>query len=129
MGSKKRAKKAPKIDNKLVEINVRKFDGLGPHEIKKIRAAVRQVWHRSYSRKLVVLRCTGKDGFFYCEKCKKKTPVLKVDHIKKVGDVDEGFLKRLFCASKFLQGLCKKCHDMKTKQERLDDKWTAMFGG
>lgn len=96
-----------------------KTDGLGPYEIKKIREAIRLVWHRSHARKLVVVRCTRKDGFEYCEKCKQKTPHLKIDHIEKVGDVDEGFIKRLFIPSKGLQGLCKACHDLKTSIERV----------
>lgn len=99
-----------------------KTDGLGPLEVKKIRTAIRLVWHRSHARALVVKRCTGKDGFLYCEKCDKKTPQLKVDHIKTVGEVDGGFIARLFCPSKGLQGLCKKCHDLKTKAERQRNK-------
>lgn len=95
-----------------------KTDGLGPLEIKKIRTAIRLVWHRSHARALVVKRCTGKGGFAYCETCKKRTPSLKIDHIQVVGDVDEGYIKRLFCPSRKLQGLCKPCHDEKTKGER-----------
>lgn len=95
-----------------------KVDGLGPHEIKKIRAAVRQVWHRSYARRLVVLRCIGRGGFSYCELCKKRAPKIFIDHIVNVGDVDYGFINRMFVASKWLRGLCKKCHDIKTKEER-----------
>ncbi len=100
----------------------KKTDGLGPYEIKKIRNALRLVWHRSHARKLVVIRCTGKDGFPKCEQCRKKTPALKIDHIENVGDVDGGFIKRLFVASQKLQGLCKKCHDAKTKLERNRNK-------
>lgn len=93
-------------------------DGLGPKEIKNIRTALRLVWQRSHSRKLVVTRCTGKDGFTKCEKCKKKTPKLKVDHILACGDVDGGYITRLFTPSKNLQGLCHECHKVKTKEER-----------
>lgn len=93
-------------------------DGLGPREIKNIRSAVRLVWQRSHARKLVVKRCTGKDGFPRCERCKKKTPALKIDHIKNVGDVDHGFIMRMFIPSSQLQGLCKKCHDEKTRAEK-----------
>ena len=96
----------------------KKIDGLSPHDVKKIRAAIRLVWHRSHVRKLCVARCTGKDGFAICEHCKKKTPHLKIDHLVPVGEVDGGFIKRLFCSSKNLQGLCKACHDKKTKVER-----------
>lgn len=100
---------------------VKPFDGLGPYEIKKIRAAVRQVWYRSLARKLVVKRCTDKQGFFRCEKCSKRTPQLKVDHILKVGDVDSAFIRRMFVPSCDLQGLCKKCHDLKTRRERKEE--------
>jgi hypothetical protein len=97
---------------------LKKTDGLGPLEIKKIRNAIRLVWHRCYARQLVVKRCTDKSGFRRCEKCKKRTPDLKIDHIEAVGDVDGGFIARLFCPSSGLQGLCRACHTEKTKQER-----------
>jgi hypothetical protein len=93
-------------------------DGLGPKEIKRIRGVLRQVWYQCHARRLVIKRCTGKDGFARCEKCGKKIPHLKVDHITPVGDVDGGFIARLFCPSKKLQGMCKKCHDAKTREER-----------
>lgn len=93
-------------------------DGLGPREIKKIRTALRLVWHRSHARKLAVQRCTGKDGFAQCEKCKKRTPNLKIDHKRACGDVDGGYINRLFCPSQELQGMCPKCHNEKTKAER-----------
>lgn len=97
---------------------IEKVDGLGTHDIEKIRAALRQVWHWSHAKKLVVKRCTGKGGFAYCEQCKKRRPKIFVDHIHKVGDVDRGFIERLFVPSVKLQGLCKKCHDAKTREER-----------
>jgi 5-methylcytosine-specific restriction endonuclease McrA len=100
-----------------------KVDGLGPKDIKNLRSAIRLVWQRSHVRKLVVNRCTGKDGFAHCELCKKKTPALKIDHINKVGDLlDPGYISRMFTPSKNLQGLCKKCHDAKTKEERAAQK-------
>ncbi len=94
------------------------MDGLGPYEIKKIRAAIRLVWQRSLARKLVVTRCMGFDGFPRCEMCGAKTAQLKVDHIEPVGDLDGGFIARLFTPSRNLQGLCKEHHDEKTKAER-----------
>lgn len=97
-------------------------DGLGELEIKKLRTATRLVWHRSYSRKLCVIRCTGKDGFTFCELCKKRTPKLKVDHLVEVGKMDGGYLERLFVPSKGLQGLCDPCHKIKTKAERAKNK-------
>ncbi len=97
---------------------IEKTDGLGPLEIKKIRNAVRQVWHRCHARKLVVDRCTRASGYAYCEKCSKRCPKLKIDHIENVGDVNQGFIQRMFVPSKELQGLCDKCHKVKTKDER-----------
>ena len=99
-----------------------KTDGLGPHEIKKIRNAVRIVWHRSHARALTVKRCTDPSGFFFCELCGQVTPSLKIDHKLNVGDVDGGFIARMFCPSSELQGCCKKCHDAKTKLERQTKK-------
>ena len=113
--AKKIGKKTAKKPLKKV---VKKYDGLNAKDVKNIRSAIRQVWHRSHVRKLCVNRCIGKGGFSYCEKCFKRAPKVFIDHIKKVGDVDAGFISRLFCSSKGLQGLCKKCHDLKTKEER-----------
>lgn len=93
-------------------------DGLGPKEIKRIRAALRDVWRYSHARKLVEKRCTDSGGYKRCEKCKKRTPSFKVDHITPCGDVDEGYIKRLFIPSKYLMGLCSKCHQIKTNEER-----------
>lgn len=93
-------------------------DGLGPKEIKNIRNALRLVWQRSHAWKLVKRRSTGTDGFYYCEKCHKRTPQLKVDHLNACGNVNGGYIKRLMVPSNKLQGLCKKCHDAKTKIER-----------
>jgi len=96
-------------------------DGLGPKDIKNLRSAIRLVWQRSYVRKLVVKRCEGPDGFAHCEQCKKKTPALKIDHINKVGDLLDGnYIERMFTPSVNLQGLCKTCHDLKTKEERAE---------
>lgn len=105
----------------MAKKKLQKIDGLGPFEIKKIRSALRQVWHRSYARALVVKRCTRKDGFQYCEKCNKKTPGVKVDHIVQVGDVDAHHIQRLFTPSQNLQGLCRECHRVKTRLERMKD--------
>lgn len=101
---------------------LQKTDGLGPLEIKKIRSAVRLVWHRCHARSLVVKRCTGKGGFQFCEKCKKRTPKLKVDHLINVGDLNDGFIPRMFCSSVGLQGLCDECHKAKTKEEKMNAK-------
>lgn len=111
-------KTVKKVKEKTKKKKLEPTDGLGPKEIKNIRTAVRLVWQRSYARKLVVQRCTGFDGFTFCEECDERTPKLKVDHIEKVGDVDEGFITRMFVPSSKLKGLCDDCHKEKTKEER-----------
>lgn len=93
-------------------------DGLGPKDIKRIRSAIRMTWHWSYAKKLCAKRSMHSDGFPYCEKCGEKVAKIYVDHIVAVGKLDDGFIKRLFCPSTGLQALCKKCHDLKTKEER-----------
>lgn len=107
---------------------IEKIDGLSPEDIRKIRAAIRQVWQWSYPRRLCLARCLGGDGFPRCEKCRKKVPKVYPDHITPVGDVDAGFILRLFCSSKHLQGLCKKCHDAKTREERKAARETVDLG-
>lgn len=102
----------------MTKKTLEKSDGFGPYEIKKVRSALRLVWHRSHARALVVKRCTREDGYPYCEKCGERTPKLKIDHIIQCGDLDGGFLARLFCPSSALQGLCKDCHNAKTREER-----------
>lgn len=110
------------------KINAEKVDGLSSDDIKKIRAAIRQVWSWSHPRRLCVARCTGKDGFARCEQCHKKCPKIFVDHVLNVGEVDAGFIGRLFTPSKNLQGLCKKCHSLKTNQERKNKRDLEKYG-
>ena len=110
-----------------------KVDGLSMVDIRKIRAAIRKVWHWSYPKKLATARATGMDGFAYCEAkdCHRKgvkVPKVFIDHIKAVGDVDAGFIERLFCPSSGLQALCKKCHDKKTRLERKENKELEELG-
>lgn len=96
-----------------------KVDGLSAADIERIRKAIRQVWSWSHPRRLCAQRCIGRGGFSYCERCKKRAPKIFIDHRVAVGLVDGGFIERLFCPSSALQGLCKVCHDLKTKQERV----------
>lgn len=124
---KERAKIKAEIRAEIKKKKLTKCDGLGPYEVKKIREALRVVWHRSLARKLVVDRCTDGHGFTRCENCGKRTPTLKVDHMEQCGDVDEGFIKRLFCPSEELWGLCKPCHDIKTKAEKEATKVETAF--
>lgn len=101
-----------------------KIDGLGPDDLQKIHKAVRQVWSWSHPWRLVKKRCTHEDGFMRCEnkKCESKgkpVPKVFVDHIDPVGEIGgPDYIKRMWTPSINLQGLCKKCHDAKTKAER-----------
>jgi hypothetical protein len=97
-------------------------DGLGSKNIAQIRTALRQVWSWSYARRLCVKRCLIEGGFSRCERCKATVPKIYPDHIIPCGDVDGGYIKRMFVSSAGLQGLCKKCHDAKTREERIVNK-------
>lgn len=96
---------------------VEKVDGLSPKDRQKIRNAVRQIWQRSYPRKLCVARALDKEGFPFCEKCKKRVPKVQIDHVTPFGDLLNGGIERLFCPSSKLKALCKDCHKKKTKQD------------
>jgi hypothetical protein len=97
-----------------------KIDGLGQKDKVKIRSAIRQVWQRSHPRKLAVNRCIGAGGFSYCEKCKKKSPKVHIDHIVPAGELlSPGFIERMFVSSKCLQGLCGPCHKIKTAEDKV----------
>lgn len=106
-----------------------KIDGLSPKDIEKIRRAIRLVWSWSHPRRLCILRANGPDGFPICEACKLKVPKIYPDHISPVGDVDAGFIERLFCPSKDLQALCRSCHAKKTRMERSQAAFTRNLEG
>ncbi len=100
------------------KVRVEKIDGLNPKDLKNLRNAIRQIWHRSHVRKLAVKRCIGADGFSYCERCGKRAPHVSIDHKLPVGEVlSPKFIERMFTPSKNLQGLCKPCHKPKTNKE------------
>lgn len=108
------------MGKKAKKIRVAKTDGMGPEDIKKIMVALRKVWSWSFSRRLVVQRCIGRGGFSYCEKCKKRSPKIFVDHTKPVGAFDNEYAHRLFVPSTKMKGLCKECHKEKTKRDLVD---------
>lgn len=117
-----------KKEKKPRKVKPAPVDGLGEKDVKRIRTAIRNIWRYSTPRKLAEKRAYWhKDGFPRCELCKKKAPKIFVDHIIQVGDVDEGFLKRMYTPSCNLQSLCKKCHDEKTKEERKQKAWEEML--
>lgn len=102
----------------MAKRKVEKIDGYGPRERQQVTSAIRQVWQRSRARHLVIKRCTDGEGYLFCEKCKKRSPKIQVDHIEPLGSIDEaGYVPRLFCSSIRMRGLCKLCHAPKTKAE------------
>lgn len=99
-------------------------------DVRKIKRALRQVWAWSHARRLVVKRCDLGGGYARCEKCRKRAPKIHVDHITPVGTFNDGYVRRLFVPSDKLQGLCQKCHKVKTKADNkliADSKLDADF--
>ena len=97
-----------------------KIDGLSPKDKQKIRSAIRQIWHRSHARKLCIERVTDDEGFPTCEACGKRVAKITVDHIVRCGELDGGFIQRMFVPSYGLRALCQSCHNAKTKAERRE---------
>jgi len=106
----------------MAKKKVQKTDGLGPYEIQRYRAALRDVWRHTLAHSLVRKRCAIDKDYSRCEKCKRKVPKIFVDHIINCGDLDGGYIERLSVPSNKLQGLCRECHDAKTKMERSKKK-------
>lgn len=86
---------------------------------------------------IVLKNSRQKKGMYLCNICNEVVPVtvkqdngtrkknVYVDHIKPVVDPEVGFvswddfIKRLFVGEDGLQVICKKCHDEKSKKEKL----------
>lgn len=110
----------------------------------KIVNKIRSVWRYSPLRKEVKERCEIDDHYYVelprkikglvkvikvkfpyyrCEKCRKITEKIEVDHKIPAIDIEKGwqgfdsFIERLFCDISNLQGICKRCHDKKTNKE------------
>ncbi len=94
-------------------------DGLGPKDKAKLRTAIRQVWSWSHARRLCVKRATNHEtGFATCEECFAIVAKVFPDHKNPCGELDGGFIERMFVPSSELQALCKTCHAKKTRLER-----------
>lgn len=116
---KKLNRKLAAAEKKKAAKAARQTDGFSPFLAERYRQALREVWYRSSSaRKLVVKRCDIGGGYSRCEGCRKKVPKIYVDHIIPCGTLDGGYIARLSVPSNRLQGLCKQCHDIKTKEDR-----------
>jgi len=94
--------------------------GWGPkHAVKKEAWVKRGVYRcRGYKKRWHHVPVTIKQG-------KKRVVNVFVDHISPVIDPNKGFVSwddtidRMFCEKEGLQLLCKKCHDLKTSDERV----------
>jgi 5-methylcytosine-specific restriction endonuclease McrA len=66
---------------------------------------------------------------FRCAECEGEFTQkdVQVDHKEPIGSCDtwDEFIDRLFCEAKNLQVLCKPCHKIKTKKERLENQKDA----
>lgn len=101
------------------KVKPEKIDGWSAKNVQQLRSAIRQVWSWSEPCRIVRKRCLIAGDFSRCEMCKKKVPKIFVDHIEVMGSIfGERYLERMGAPSTELQGLCKKCHDGKTKIER-----------
>ena len=98
-------------------------------EIRK-RCEVDQFYHLELPRKIKGQVKTIKVKFCYyrCEKCRKITDHVDVDHKDPAVDPVLGwqgydiFIERLFCSPDNLWGLCETCHSKKTTKENTTRK-------
>lgn len=104
-----------------------KVDGLSSADAKRIKNAVRQVWHWSHMWRLVKKRCEVQHEGHTFSRCENPLcpdagallPKIYVDHIEPAGSpLSPGYIERMFVSSDKLQGLCKKCHAKKTREEK-----------
>jgi len=93
-------------------------------ETSKIVNALRRLWLFSPERREAI-KSSKVTGGYKCCVCGGIIPnqkLVKVDHKEQVrshGWDWDTFMERLFCPSEGLQIMCKGCHDMKSKEERL----------
>ncbi len=100
-----------------------------------IKSALRAASMKWPPKNEVKKKARVKRGVYICADCKQQianTIVLEgkrvknvfVDHIRPVIDPYTGFttwdevIERMFCEEEHLQLLCKKCHEVKTAEER-----------
>jgi 5-methylcytosine-specific restriction endonuclease McrA len=112
-----------------------------PKEWGLLKGALRRVFARSelHAEAVKLTRIDFKDltrprvtKWSRCMECKLPTPTYKieVDHLKPVVPLNKEFsqmsldeaVNNLWCPISDLQGLCHTCHNVKTKQERLERK-------
>lgn len=106
-----------------------KIDGLSMDDAKRIKDAIRKAWQWSHMWRLVKKRCErrieGSAEVYYacenplCQDFGALIPKIYVDHITPAGSpISPGYIERMFVPSSKLQGLCKRCHAKKTREEK-----------
>lgn len=89
----------------------------------RLISAIAKVWMWWEPRQEVKNRCKIRTGWWKCETCKRETERLEIDHIEPVILPKDGFIDwNTYIASKFvtsdkLRGICRECHQQKTKEE------------
>jgi 5-methylcytosine-specific restriction endonuclease McrA len=63
-------------------------------------------------------KCAG-CGNYFPDKEVNVDHIIPAGKLNSYGDLPE-FVRKLFCEEDNLQVLCKKCHDIKTKQDKLN---------
>lgn len=113
---------------------------LSPKDINNIRGALRKAQQRSEYYKAfldsqrIVRPHYNKDGsrskrdrvFYRCNSCQNEFSLkdIQIDHIDPIGSLKsiyevQKFIERLYCPYDNLQIICKDCHKVKTKFERM----------
>lgn len=97
-----------------------------PRSLKQVlMAGLGRSWMMWGPRNEVKRRCKvpGKAGWWTCEECHEEHEKIEIDHISPVVPVVDGFttwdayIGSKFVAADGLRGLCRSCHQAKTKEE------------
>ena len=96
-------------------------------DIAKLVTRAREIWYFSEVYHDVKKEAKDKDkkGWFICKKCGQSREVIRIDHIKPLGQQPDtliqfgGWLMKLFCSKDNLQPLCSDCYKEKNEQDRL----------
>ena len=94
-------------------------------DIAKLVTMARDIWRFSenYQQVKRTSRNPDKPGWFVCRKCAKDVEVIRIDHLKALGEQPNSFkefgdwLNKLFCPITNLQPICNFCHREKTKED------------
>lgn len=106
------------IEKRKEKKSARKFDGYNPYIKQQIRNAIREIWRNSAAWKIAKNRVLQPDGMSRCEECNNLFAKTAIDHIIACGELDSGFIDRMFVPSIGLKSLCGECHSIKSSEDR-----------